>query len=104
MYIDGVQVRPPAYLTGEQGVQGPVGAPGIQGPVGERGEPGPRGNTGMSGPNGPEGEIGAFGEQGRTGSVSLPSSRITEAWMITILSLACVFFIISVLLLSVGIL
>ena len=104
MYIDGVQVRPPAYLTGEQGLQGPPGVAGIQGPVGKRGETGPRGNPGEPGANGPTGPVGEKGATGRAGGVTLSTSRITEPWMITILSLACVFFIVSVLLLTVGIL
>lgn len=57
-----------AACGGDDGAQGPAGAPGAQGEEGPRGEPGPQGEPGEPGEPGPQGEPGEPGSSGEGGA------------------------------------
>lgn len=68
--LNPVSMRPPGFLRGEQGIegpQGPQGEQGVEGPQGEQGIEGPQGEQGVEGPQGEQGPEGVQGPQGEQG-------------------------------------
>ena len=64
-------------VSGEQGIQGPIGLTGPQGTKGDQGatgQQGPQGAQGADGPSGVQGQIGLTGPQGQTGEQGIQGS------------------------------